>query len=135
MQHRKLVMLASCCFFVIVISFIMPVYGEVKSLKTDKTFYIKGSTIIFSGTVDKNDFRKMVNIVIHDPGNKFVGITAGFSEDDNTFQVAVKTTDAQFKDKFALKGTYNAPAFITVEGSGAVVSFDFSPDGSPVIHT
>ena len=112
----------------------MPVYGEVKSLKTDKTFYIKGSTIIFSGTVDKNDFRKMVNIVIHDPENKFVGITAGFSEDNSTFQISVKTTDPPFQDKFALKGTYNATAFITVEGSGSVVSFDFSPDGSPVVH-
>lgn len=134
MQYRKEVLLASCCFFVMVISFIIPVYGEVKSLKTDKTFYTKGSTIIFSGNADKTDFQKLVNIVIHDPENKFVGITGGFSDDDGAFEISVKTTDSQFQDKFALKGTYNATAFITVEGSGAVVSFDFSPDGSPVVH-
>ena len=134
MQYKKGIALASCCIFVIVISFIMPVYGEVKSLKTDKTFYIKESTIIFSGTVDKNDFRKQVNIVIHDPQNNFVGITGGFSGDDNTFQVNVKTTDQQFHDRFATKGIYNATAFITTEQNGTVVSFDFSPDGSTVIH-
>lgn len=133
MQYK--IMLVICCFFVITISFAIPVYGEVKSLKADKTLYANGDTIIFSGTVDKEDFRKMVNIVIHDPQNNFVGITAGFSEEDNTFHIPVKTTDAQFQNKFALKGTYNATAFITVESKGITLGFDFSPDGSPVVHS
>ena len=108
MQYANKVMLVSCCFLVILISFIVPVYGEVKSLKTDKTFYVKGDTIIFSGTVDKNDFRKQVNLVIYDPKNQFVGISGSFSEEDSTFQIQVKTTDPQFNNKFTLKGTYNA---------------------------
>jgi len=134
MQYRKGIAISICILFVITISFALSAYAEVKSLKTDKSFYIKGSTIIFSGLVDKNDFHKQVNLVIHDPQNNFVGISGGFSDDDNKFEIIVKTTDPQFHDRFSVKGTYNATAFITVEKNGTVVSFDFSPDGSPVIH-
>lgn len=134
MQYRKGVAISTCILFIITISFVLPAYAEVKSLKTDKSFYIKGSTIIFSGIVDKNDFHKQVNLVIHDPQNNFVGISGGFSDDDNKFEIMVKTSDPQFHDRFSVKGTYNATAFITVEKNGTVVSFDFSPDGSLVIH-
>ena len=135
MLYRKGIAISTCILFIIVISFMLPAYAEVKSLKTDKSFYIKGSTIIFSGTVDKNDFHKQVNLVVSDPQNNFVGISGGFSDDDNKFEIMVKTTDPQFHDRFSVKGTYNATAFITVEKNGTVVSFDLSPDGSPVIHT
>ncbi len=134
MQYRKGIAISICILFVITISFALSAYAEVKSLKTDKSFYIKGSTIIFSGLVDKNDFHKQVNLVIHDPQNNFVGISGGFSDDDNKFEVMVKTTDPQFHDRFSVKGTYNATAFITVEKNGTVVSFDFSPDGTSVVH-
>ena len=135
MQYRKGIAISTCILLIIVISFMLPAYAEVKSLKTDKSFYIKGSTIIFSGTVDKNDFHKQVNLVVSDPQNNFVGISGSFSDDDNKFEIVVKTTDPQFHDRFSIKGTYNATAFITVEKNGTVVSFDLSPDGSPVIHT
>lgn len=134
MQYRKGIAVSTCILFIIVISFMLSAYAEVKSLKTDKSFYIKGSTIIFSGTVDKNDLHKQVNLVIYDPQNNFVGISGGFSNDDNKFEIMVKTTDPQFHDRFSLKGTYNATAFIAVEKNGTVASFDFSPDGSPVAH-
>ena len=135
MQYRKGIAISTCILFIIVISFMLPAYAEVKSLKTDKSLYVKGDTIIFSGTVDKNGFHKQVNLVVYGPQNNFVGISGSFSDDDNKFEIVVKTTDPQFHDRFSIKGTYNATAFITVEKNGTVVSFDLSPDGSPVIHT
>jgi len=120
--------------FVIMVSIIVPAYAEVTSLKTNKTFYIPNDKIYFTGTVSKDDFQKQINLVIHDPDKGFVLITGGFSNINDTFQIMIDTSDPDIQGKFSLKGTYNATAFITKEANGTIASFDFSPDGSPVIH-
>ena len=124
---RKL--FALCCFFVIATSLIMPAYAEVKSLKTDKTFYIKGEKITFSGTVGATDAGDLVTIVIEDPNSTFVRLAQAYPDVDDKFQATVDT-----KTKFVSHGIYNATAFITNKAEGITINFDFSLDGSPVIH-
>ena len=117
------------CLSILTSSIVLPAYAEVTSVQTDRTFYTPGSKIHFTGTVAKDDYQKLVNIVIHDPTGNFVLITGGFSSADSTYQI---TQDAG--NQFRVKGTYNATAFIGKESDGKTVRIDFSPDGSPVIH-
>ena len=53
-------LLALCCLFVIAVTLITPAYGDIKSFKTDESFYKKGDKIIFSGTVEDKEDRKSV---------------------------------------------------------------------------
>ena len=117
------------CLSTLTSSIVLPAYAEVTSVQTDRTFYTPGSKIHFTGTVAKDDYQKLVNIVIHDPTGNFVLITGGFSNADSTFQII-----ADAGSQFRVKGTYNATAFIGKESDGKTVRIDFSPDGSPVIH-
>ena len=128
MVRRNTIMLL-VCLSILTSSIALPAYAEVTSVQTDRIFYTPGSKIQFTGTVAKDDYQKLVNIVIHDPTGNFVLITGGFSSADSTFQV---TQDAG--NQFRVKGTYNATAFIGKESDGKTVKIDFSPDGSPVIH-
>jgi len=126
---RRNTILLLVCLSILTSSIVLPVYAEVTSVKTDRTFYTPGSKIYFTGTVAKDDYQKLVNIVIHDPTGNFVLITGGFSNADSTFQII-----ADAGNQFRVKGTYNATAFIGKESDGKTVKIDFSPDGSPVIH-
>jgi len=128
MVRRNTIMLL-VCLSILTSSIVLPAYAEVTSVQTDRTFYTPGSKIHFTGTVAKDDYQKLVNIVIHDPTGNFVLITGGFSSADSTFQI---TQDAG--NQFRVKGTYNATAFIGKESDGKTVRIDFSPDGSLVIH-
>ena len=129
MVRRNTIMLL-VCLPILTSSIVLPAYAEVTSVQTDRTFYTPGSKIHFTGTVARDDYQKLVNIVIHDPAGNFVLITGGFSNGDSTFQI---TQDAG--NQFRVKGTYNATAFIGKESDGKTVRIDFSPDGSPVIHS
>src|SRR5947209_8451987 len=128
MVRRNTIMLI-VCLSTLTSSIVLPAYAEVTSVQTDRTFYTPGSKIHFTGTVAKDDYQKLVNIVIHDPTGNFVLITGGFSNADSTFQII-----ADAGSQFRVKGTYNATAFIGKESDGKTVRIDFSPDGSPVIH-
>jgi uncharacterized membrane protein len=123
-------------FFVIFIIFIecssiAPSYAEVNSFQTDKPLYVHGNKIYFTGAVGIGDYQKRVNLVIHDPTGKFVLISGNYSDSIYTFEVVVNTNDA---NQFSTKGTYSATAFIGTQSGGKTIPFDFSPDGSPVIH-
>ncbi|MGI0072543.1 MAG: hypothetical protein ACREA3_01875 [Nitrosotalea sp.] len=112
-------------------SSIVPAYAEVNSFQTDKSFYTPGNKIYFTGTVGIEDYQKQVNLVIHNPVGKFVLISGNYSDSIYTFEVVVNTNDM---NQFSTKGTYSAIAFIGTQSGGKTITFDFSPDGSPVIH-
>ncbi|MDE1726846.1 MAG: SHOCT domain-containing protein [Thaumarchaeota archaeon] len=110
---------------------IIPAYAEVESLQTDRPSYATYMNMYFTGTVDKADAQKSVNLVIHDPYGKLVLITSNASDSNGIFHIIINTNDP---NQFSLKGTYGATAFVTDESGGKTISFDFSPDGSPVNH-
>ncbi len=118
---------------VIVVSLtIIPAYAEVTSLKTNTSFYKGGSKIYFSGTVLDTD-PPNVTLLLFDPTDKFISLASGMADSNHTFQIIVDTSTSDNQQKFALKGTYNATAFIATKENGKTVAFTFSPDGSPVI--
>lgn len=116
---------------VICSSAMIPVFAEVMSLQTNQPFYTHGNKIYFRGTVGIGDYQKLVNLVIHDPLGKFVLISGNYSDSTYTFEMVVNTNNTA---QFSTKGTYQAIAFVGKESDGKTLNFDFSPDGSPVIH-
>jgi hypothetical protein len=120
--------------FIVIVAYlgVIPVFGEVTSLKDDRPLYILGDKIHFTGTVDISDYQKLVNLVIHDPTGRFVVILGNYSDSIYTFEVTVNTNNTA---QFSKKGTYTAVAFTGKESGGKILNFDFSPDGSPVTHT
>lgn len=110
---------------------IIPAYAEVTSLQTDRALYAIDMNVYFTGTVDATDSQKVVNLVIHDPNGKLVLITGTTSKSDGSFQMTVNTDDPT---QFSLAGTYDATAFVGDESGGKTVLFDFSPNGSPIVH-
>lgn len=117
---------------VILTSAMLPAYAEVTSLGTDRSFYSVDMTIFFTGTVDLSDSQKLVNLMIQDPTGKIVLMTGNPAGPNGRFQITVNTNDEK---QFSLKGTYSATAFVNSATTGKTVFFDFSPDGSPVVHT
>ena len=111
---------------------LIPAYAEVTSLKTNALFYKGGSTIYFSGTVLNTD-PPNVTILVFDPTGKFILLASGNADNNHQFQISVDTSTSTNQQKFLLKGTYNATAFIANKENGQTVIFVFSPDGSPII--
>lgn len=132
-MNKHVRLLTFCCLFLIVISFVIPVSAEVKSLKTDKPLYKKNidRTIVFSGTAEDENINEIVTIVINDPSDNFVLLRQGYIGLEKTFEVKIPEKDLA---KFTLHGIYNATAFIVNKTEGISITFDFSLDGSPVIH-
>ncbi|MGI0088018.1 MAG: hypothetical protein ACREBI_08690 [Nitrosotalea sp.] len=110
---------------------VIPAYAEVTSLHIDRTLYAIDMNIYFTGTVNSADSQKAVNLVIHDPHGKLVLITGNSSSSDGSFQITVNTDD---QTQFSLAGAYSATAFVNDESGGKTVLFDFSPNGSPIVH-
>jgi len=129
MTVRKEKLLVLCCFFVIAVALIMPAYADIKSFKTDKTFYKKGDKIIFSGTTEEEDVGEFVTVIIEDPAGNFVTLRQGYVTIDKNFTITIDT-----KEKFASHGIYNATAFVVNKTNSVWKTFDFSLDGSPVVH-
>ncbi|WP_394352651.1 fibronectin type III domain-containing protein, partial [Candidatus Nitrosotalea sp. FS] len=118
---------------IIVISLtVIPAYAEVTSLKTNAPFYKGGSKIYFSGTILDTD-PPNVTLLLFDPTDKFISLASGVADSNHTFQIIVDTSTSDNQQKFSIKGTYNATAFIATKENGKTISFTFSPDGSPVI--
>ena len=117
MKHKRPFLLS--CILVIAFSLIIPSYGEVLSFKTDKTFYGKSSTIVFSGSVEEDDYGELVNIVIDNPSNEFAQLIQVFPDIDNKFQKSVDI--GKF---YTIAGTYNATTFVTAKTNGMSVDFD-----------
>ena len=135
MMVRKEKLLVVCCFFVIALALIMPAYADIKSFKTDKTFYKKGDKIIFSGTVEEKDVGEFVTIIIEDPTGNFVTLGSGYVSVDKNFTVTIDSDAKKIKEKFSSHGVYNATSFVENKTNSKWVTFDFSLDGSPVVHS
>jgi len=108
----------------LLVSTITPAFSEVTSFELDKTFYIKGDQISFSGAVDEKS-TGLVSIVLRDSNNEFILLTQAYIQPDNTFQRSLGT-DKKFEDH----GIYNVTAFILDLTKGKTISFDFSQDGT-----
>ncbi len=120
---------------IIVVSLtVIPAYAEVTSLKTNAPFYKGGSKIYFSGTILDTD-PPNVTLLLFDPTDKFISLASGIADSNHTFQIIVDTSTSDNQQKFSIKGTYNATAFIATKENGKTVEFTFSPDGSPVISS
>lgn len=120
---------------IIVISLtVIPAYAEVTSLKTNALFYKGGSKIYFSGTILDTD-PPNVTLLLFDPTDKFISLASGIANSNHTFQIIVDTSTSDNQQKFSIKGTYNATAFIANKENGKTIAFTFSPDGSPVISS
>jgi len=113
-------------FLIVVLLFpiVLPAYAEVASFQVEKTLYIKGEQISFSGTVEESD-TGLVTIVFRDSNDKFVLLTQAFIQPDNTFKRILSS-----EPKFTDHGIHNATAFILNLTKGKTASFDFSVDGS-----
>lgn len=125
---RYVMQLLILCLFSLAV---IPACAEVTSLHTDRPLYAIDMNVYFTGTVDNTDSQKLVNLMIQDPNGKLVLMTGTISESNGTFQITVNTDD---QNQFNLKGTYSATAFVNTGSDGKTIFFDFSPDGSPVIH-
>jgi len=108
----------------LLVSTITPAFSEVTSFELDKTFYIKGDQISFSGTVD-DESTGLVSIVLRDSNDEFILLTQAYIQPDNTFQRSLDT-DKKFEDH----GIHNVTAFILDLEKGKTISFDFSQDGT-----
>lgn len=128
MSVRKEKLLVLSCFFIIALALIMPAYADIMSFKTDKTFYKKGDKITFSGTVQDEDVGEFVTITVDDPAGNFVTLRQGFVTVDKTFTITIDTAE------FLSHGVYNATGFVVNKTNSVWKTFDFSVDGSPVIH-
>ena len=116
---------------------ILPAYATIVEFKTDKTSYVKGDKIQFSGKTDAAHANKMVSIKIYGPKGEFVSLTGGRSDFDSILVVnPIDTTKGKFAEKSALqgKGIYNATIIYDEEPNykGRWTIFDYSIDGSPV---
>ncbi|WP_177585537.1 CFI-box-CTERM domain-containing protein [Candidatus Nitrosotenuis aquarius] len=116
---------------------VIPAYATIVEFKTDKTSYIKGDKIQFTGKTDAAHANKMVSIKIYGPQGEFVSLTGGRSDFDSIIVVnPLDTTKGKFAEKSAQqgKGIYNATIIYDDEPNykGKWTIFDYSLDGSPV---
>jgi hypothetical protein len=119
----------------IIISFAVPAYAEVTSLKTDKTLYKKNvdTTMTFIGTAAEGDINQIVTIVIYGPTDNFVKPAhSGYVGADKTFEVKIGEKDFA---SISSHGTYKATAFMKQKTAGVTITFDYSVDGSPIQPT
>ncbi len=91
---------------IILISSILPAFGEVIQFQLDKESYTKEEYISIHGTVSENS-SGLVSIVIRDPQNSFVLLSQAVIRGDNSFEKTIPIT----RD-FEILGQYNATAFV-----------------------
>lgn len=108
-------------FFVLVLisSTVLPVYGSVQTIHTDKIYYVGDDLIKFSGMVEES-VTGLITIVIHDSNNEFVLLRQIFPQPDDSYELVIDT-----KSKFLSEGTYNVTAFVTNMTKGASILFDY----------
>ena len=131
MKIRQAYLFSILFVFSLISILILPAYAEVISLQTNTAFYKGGNKIYFFGTTASDD-PPYVTVVVYDPTGKFILLTSGTADSNHTFQIIVDTSTQDNQQKFLLKGTYNATAFIAQQSAGKTAYFVFSPDGSPI---
>ncbi len=85
---------------------IVPAYGDVTSLETDKSVYSIDDKIIFLGT--SNNPGEMVHVTIKNPFGNTVEFRSGLVNSTGHFSLVPITADNKIFDK---PGTFEATAF------------------------
>jgi len=114
---------------------VAPAFAVIQTFGTDKTSYMKGDKITFSGKTDSDHANQMVSIKIYGPDGTFIALVGGPSDSDGIITInPIDTSSSKYSKKFTQKGVYNATAFYDQEPSykGKFTLFDYSEDGSPV---
>ncbi len=109
---------------------IVPVYGDVTSLETDKSVYSIDDKIIFLGT--SNNPGELVNIAIKNNFGNTVDFRSGIVNSTGHFTLIPITADNQIFDK---PGTYEIIAFGNTQQvqDGTILSLYFSDDKITVL--
>jgi len=107
---------------------IVPAFGEVTSIQTNSESFYKGEQIKFSGTVEKGSIG-LVTIVIRDLNETFVMLSQASINPDDSFEKTIKISA-----KFSKHGIYNATGFILNMTKGATTDFGVSLNGVPIIQ-
>jgi len=102
---------------------IVPAYGDVTSLKTDKSVYSIDDKIVFSGT--SNNPGEIVNLAIKNPFGNTVEFRSGVVNSTGHFSLFPITVDNQIFDK---PGTFEVIAFGNTQQvqNGIRLTLDFS---------
>jgi len=77
--------LGAILVFSLITLMIMPAYGDVTSLKTDKAVYLIDDKIVFSGT--SNDPGEMVNVRIKNTFGNIVEFRSGLTNSEGHFSL------------------------------------------------
>lgn len=111
-------------------NYFVPITADSVSIHTNKSLYSGSEQITFQGTVEETDFNEPVSVVIRDSKENFVVMESSFSGSDGKFEINVLPDG-----KFVNKGLYTATLFLNDVQTDEKTFFDFSPDGSAVIHS
>ena len=114
---------------IFMISFIVPVFGEVVDLQTNSQTYQKGDKITFTGEVQPNS-SGLVTIVIRDNNDEFVLLTQAITDENYSFEKTIEITD-----KFRVSGNYHATGFILNMTAGVSTNFGIDFDYYPVVES
>ena len=115
--------LGAILVFSIITIMIVPAYGDVTSLKTDKSIYSIGDKIVFLGT--SNNPGEIVNVAIKNTFGNTVEFKSGFVNSAGDFSLFPIIADNKIFDK---PGTYEIIAFGNTQQvqNGTRLTLDFS---------
>ena len=115
--------LGTTLVFSLILLMIMPAYGDVTSLKTDKSVYSIDDKITFSGTSDNPG--ELVHISIKNSFGNVVHFRSGVTNSTGHFSLVPILADDQIFDK---SGTFEVTAFGDTQQvqNGTRLSLDYS---------
>ena len=113
---------SSVIISVIMLTSIIPVFGEVTNLQTNSETYQKEDKITFTGKVQPNS-SGLVTIVIRDSNDEFVLLTQAITDENYSFEKTI-----EISDKFRTSGNYHATGFILNMTAGVSTNFGIDFD-------
>ncbi len=103
-----------------------PAFADVTSLKTDKQFYDKDESIVFSGTAE--DGGEIITLIIRSPTGGKVDLKNGLASSSGLYEIV----PIKIKDIFSAVGVYKALAFTSDEKIANATSINLQFDGTAV---
>jgi len=127
--HHKMKLGAILVFSVITLM-IVPAYGDVTSLKTDKSIYSIGDKIVFLGT--SNNPGEQVHVAIKNTFGNIMDFRSGLVNSTGHFSLVPIIADKKIFDK---PGRFEATAFGNTQliQNGTRLTLDFSNDKITVL--
>ncbi len=111
-------------------SYFVPVTADSVSIYPDKSMFTEDEQVTFFGTVGETDFSEPVTVIIRDSNDNFVMMGNSLSTMDGKFEVTVNP-----EPKLMTRGIHTATLYLNDVQTDEKTYFDFSPDGSPIVHT